>query len=203
MLRNTAASWGTTSKAFHWAFALFVAVQVPIGFWLSREAPQARITGDDSTLLWLEQIHHSCGFAILLIAIARLWWRTSNTVPDHPALSPRYQVALAWLTHATLYALMLVFPLSGWAASSVIGSEQFPVPINFFGFEMVALDFLRALPKPFNTFAVYRDIHVYCWWAGGTLLGVHILAALYHHFVLKTDVLKRMLPALKASPPTP
>ncbi|MBL8628408.1 MAG: cytochrome b [Rhodospirillaceae bacterium] len=197
MLRNTDTAWGTAAKSLHWAFALLVAAQVPLGFWLSRESPQARITGDDSVLIWLEQFHHSCGFVILFIAGARLWWRSSNMAPAHPAQSPPYQVALAKLTHATLYVLMFVFPLSGWAASSVIGSEQFPVPINFFGFEMVPLSFLHSLGTPFNTFALYRDIHTYCWWAGGVLVSLHILAALYHHFVLKTDVLKRMMPGMQ------
>jgi cytochrome b561 len=199
MLRNTATSWGTVSKAFHWAFVALVAAQVPLGFWLSREVAAARISGDDSTLLWLEQIHHSCGFVILFLALARLSWRTSNVVPAHPAQQPRYQTALASLTHATLYVLMFVFPLSGWAASSIIGSEQFPVPVNFFGLEMVPLDFLRGMPQPFNTFAFYREVHQACWYVGGALLALHILAALYHHFILKTDVLKRMLP--RASQP--
>lgn len=198
MLKNTRTSWGNAAKGFHWVFAVFVAAQVPLGFWLSREAPQARITGDDSTLLWLEQIHHSIGFTIIAIAAFRLWWRSRNQAPEHPAASPRYQVALAALTHATLYVLMFVFPLSGWAASSVIGSEQFPVPINFYGVEMIGLDFLRTLPRPFNTFAFYRDIHIYCWWLGSGVLSLHILGALYHHFILKSDVLRRMVPGLSS-----
>jgi len=199
MLRNTSAAWGSVSKGFHWAIVAFALAQVPLGFWLSREAPQARISGDDSVLLWLEQIHHSCGFIILFLVLARSWWRMTNGVPAHPPGLPAYQVRLASLTHGALYVLMFVFPLSGWAASSVIGSEQFPVPINFLGLEMVPLSFLHALPPPFNTFQVYRDIHIYCWYVGGALLSLHIVAALYHHLVLKTDVLRRMWP-MKGAP---
>lgn len=196
MRDNSKTQWGTVSIAVHWAFAVFVAIQVPIGFWLSRAAPQARISGDDWLLLWLEQIHHSMGFVILLAAALRMSWRLTHISPDAPP-SPAYQKILAHVTHIALYVLMFVFPLSGWAGSSLIGSAQFPVPINFFGFEMIGLDFLRSLEPPFNTFRLYRDIHTYCWWAGGGLLGLHILAGLYHHFVVKDDVLHRMLPILK------
>lgn len=199
MLRNSSAAWGAVSKTFHWGIVLLALAQVPLGFWLSRESPLARISGDDELLLWLEQFHHSIGLLILMVVIGRIWWRVSNAVPDHPAGVPAYQRALAALTHCVLYVLMVVFPFSGWAASSIIGSEQFPVPVNFFGMEMIPLDFLRALPPPFNTFALYRDIHVYCWYVGGALLSLHILAALYHHFVIKTDVLRRMWPLAKAS----
>lgn len=199
MLRNTTAAWGAIAKAFHWTLVLFALAQVPLGFWLSREAPQARITGDDAVLVWLEQFHHSFGLLILFLVVGRFWWRMTNAVPAHPGGLPAYQVALAAVTHAALYVLMFVFPLSGWAASSLIGSEQFPVPVNFFGLEMVPLDFLRGLPSPFNTFALYRDIHMYCWYAGGALLSLHILAALYHHFVIRTDVLRRMWPMAKGS----
>ncbi|MDX2141928.1 MAG: cytochrome b [Rhodospirillaceae bacterium] len=197
MHATTPTRWSTTSVALHWIFALMVLAQVPLGFWLSREAPQARITGDDTLLLWLEQIHHSTGFFILLAAALRLSWRLSHPAPGLPPMAG-YQKALAHLTHVTLYVLMFVFPLSGWAGSSLIGSEQFPVPINFVGFEMFGLEFLRALDPPFNTFRVYRDIHIYCWWVGGGVLSLHVLAALYHHFRLRDDVLRRMLPAFMA-----
>ncbi|MBT4741161.1 MAG: cytochrome b [Rhodospirillaceae bacterium] len=196
MRENTTARWGTVSITLHWMFAVFVAIQVPIGFWLSREAPQARITGDDWLLLWLEQIHHSMGFVILAVAALRISWRLSHISPSAPP-APAYQKVLAHITHIALYVLMIVFPLSGWAGSSLIGSAQFPVPINFFGLEMIGLGFLRSLEPPVNTFRLYRDIHTYCWWVGGGLLTLHILAGLYHHFVVKDDVLHRMLPVLK------
>ena len=194
MLKNTATTWGSVSKSLHWGLVILALIQVPLGVWLSREAPQARITGDDTVLLWLEQFHHSFGFVILFVVITRLWWRLRSIVPSHPAGLPAYQVRLASITHGALYVLMVAFPLSGWAASSVIGSAQFPVPINFFGAEMIPLAFLQSLQPPYSTFALYRDIHVYCWWVGAGLLSLHILAALYHHFVLKTNVLKRMWP---------
>jgi len=43
----------------------------------------------------------------------------------------------------------------------------------------------------------WEEIHEPAWWAIVILLGVHILAAIYNHFVLKNDVLRRMTHGVK------
>ncbi len=199
MILNTRNSWGSVSKGLHWGLVLLVAAQVPLGFWLAREVPQARITGDDTLMLWLEFVHHSTGFVILFLAVTRISWRLATIVPDSPVPVAAFQKTVAKAVHIFFYVLMVLFPLSGWAASSLIGNPMFPVPINFFGLEMPEVPYVRSLPPPFNTFALYRQIHELCWWIGGGLLSLHILAALYHQFFLKDNLLVRMLPFLSRS----
>lgn len=195
MIRNTKDQWGSASKSFHWIFALLIAIQVPLGFWLTRERPLADISGDDELLLWLEFFHHSTGFIILFVAATRLSWRTFNVVPNLPAGMAALQRGAAKLVHYSLYVLMLVFPLSGWAASSLIGNEMFPVPINFWGLEMPEVPFIRTAPDPLNSFAFYREVHQWCWRIGGWILSLHVLAALYHQFIARDNTLGRFLPA--------
>ncbi len=170
MLADTKTSWGQVSKSIHWLFVVLVAAEIYLGFWLAEEAPQAQLTGDDTLLLWLEIIHHTTGFILLIFAVFRLSWRLSNTTPDMPRAVVVYQKILAKAIHVTLYILMFVFPLSGWATSSVIGSEQFPVAINFFAFDVPELGFLRSFDPPYSTFSFQKQIHPICWWVGSGVL---------------------------------
>jgi cytochrome b561 len=79
---------------------------------------------------------------------------------------------------------MILTPLVGWLVLSARGK-----PIPFFGLELPALlGASEALGK------ILKEIHE----AGGTggyfLIGLHAAAALFHHYVLKDDTVRRMLP---------
>jgi cytochrome b561 len=59
---------------------------------------------------------------------------------------------------------------------------------------------LFDIPGPFGPFdrparRELKEIHNYVAWAIIIVAGLHAAAALYHHYVLKDRVLKRMLPA--------
>jgi cytochrome b561 len=46
-------------------------------------------------------------------------------------------------------------------------------------------------------------VHVALSYAGIGLVGLHVTAALYHHFLRRDDVLRRMLPGSKFRPAHP
>jgi cytochrome b561 len=82
---------------------------------------------------------------------------------------------------------MLGMPLAGW---TILSAEGDPIP--FFGLE------LPPLVGPDKDFAhQVEELHE----LGGTiaywLIGLHALAALFHHYVLKDGVLLRMMPRRK------
>ncbi|MBL8226256.1 MAG: cytochrome b [Chromatiales bacterium] len=189
MLRNTDRSWGWPARTLHWLMAAMLLVQVPLGFRMNAVYAELLATKatDWSSLLALSRAHHTLGFLILILAVARLGWRAANPTPGLPAGLAAYQRFLARVTHAFLYGLLFVFPLSGWATLSVYEGE---FPIFFFGIDSMP----RLLPQADTNepYMFYAAIHKACWRAGGVLLGLHVVAALWHQWVVRDGVLTRM-----------
>lgn len=191
MLRNTATSWGFVSRNLHWLIAAMIAIQVPLGFWMNAVYDELVATKsyDFSQLLLISRVHHTNGFLILILATLRLTWRATNPTPAMPPGLAAYQRALARLTHVFLYALLFAFPLSGWATLSAYEGE---FPIFFFGWENVPRIVPQAVDGSHAPYEFYAEIHETCWRVGALVLGLHVFGALWHHFVAKDNVLRRM-----------
>lgn len=188
---NTADSWGSVARAFHWIMLAMIVVQIPLGFWMVEVYEvYAETFGDDTWVMRTSNWHHSIGFLVLALVCLRLAWRTANATPGLPDGLSKSQRWLARLTHAFLYILLFIYPLTGWASLSAYEGE---FPIFFFGFDSMP----RLVPQvaedaTFN-YEFFAEIHRLCWKVGAGLLGAHVCAALWHHFVAKDGVLKRML----------
>jgi cytochrome b561 len=117
--------------------------------------------------------------------LVRLAWRLTHPAPPLPASMPASQRIAAGLTHALLYLTLLAMPIAGYIAVAARGRET-----RFFGlFEVPQWAPLsRLLSQNATTVHVYGQFLVYA------LLAAHIGAALYHRFVVKDDVLARMIP---------
>lgn len=195
---HTAQVWSSRAKWLHWLTAFMILVEVPVGFVMAQTygLKFSDPDGLGKLHLLLAQIHITNGFLILILVTYRLTWRFKNPKPDKPPSLAAYQKVLARLTHAFLYALLFLMPLSGWAANSVLGdSEQFGVTeLWFFGWDIMP-PILPQLPLD-HTFGYtfFAQIHRYALYTGGVILGLHILAAVWHQFVNKDNVLRRMWP---------
>ena len=88
-------------------------------------------------------------------------------------------------THWLLYILLFVLPMLGWINASWRG-----MPIVMFGVELPQLVAKRA-PGWGWTGDVHSLLANYLLLG---LVGLHVLAALYHYFVRRDGVLQRMLP---------
>ena len=190
MLRNTRDSWGLVTRSLHWLMAAMLIAQVPLGF-LMVDAYDAWLAGhgDTAQVMQLSRAHNTNGFLILILALFRLSWRLGNPVPDLPGTLVAWQRIVARITHLALYALLLVFPLSGWAALSAYEGE---FPIFFFGWDQV----FRIVPQategsPFNS-DLFGEIHESCWKVGAVILLLHISAALWHEYIRRDGALSRM-----------
>ena len=109
-IRNTENHWGWLSKVLHWLTALLILIQIPLGYY-AEELKLSPLKLD--LFVW----HKSIGMLILLLAIERLLWRITGTIPKTPNTSP-IQRRLAQLVHALLYSLMIALPISGWIITS-------------------------------------------------------------------------------------
>jgi cytochrome b561 len=101
---------------------------------------------------------------------------------------PRWQRAAARTSHALLYLMLLVQPLIGFLQSN---AANFPVVV----WSVVPLPALIGSDEALGETLV--DVHGWNSRLLLLLILVHVAAALRHHFVLKDDVLRRMLPAAR------
>jgi cytochrome b561 len=124
---------------------------------------------------------------VLALAIARLGWRLYAGAPPPVPGTPRWQAAIASVTHWLLYALILAMPLSGWLYDSSSGLR----PFHWFGLVEVP-----KLAAPNESLADRsHDAHETLFLVILALATVHAAAAFYHHLFLRDDTLRRMLPA--------
>lgn len=193
--RTVASSHYTAvAQALHWLLALGLTAMVVLGLVMTH-AGLSRLTQ-----FKLYQLHKSIGITILLVALLRLAWRLAHRPPPLPRAMPAWEKGAAHASHVILYALMIGLPLVGWIMVSV---SPFNLPTVLYG--VVPWPHVPGLAhvanKPFWE-GVAKTVHAYGAYLLIALVGLHAAAALRHHFVLRDDVLARMLPNVRSASPS-
>jgi cytochrome b561 len=143
------------------------------------------LASDRELAAMLLTVHRSLGVATFAIAVVRLGWRFSLAyLPPFPQDMPKLQQRLAKASEFGLYALLLLQPLTGLAQSLTRGRH--------FMIVVWQVPSVMAGDKPLT--ALFHQIHALTAWVLLGLIGLHILAALFHRFVLRDEVLQSMLP---------
>lgn len=176
MLKNTESSYGVIAKGFHWLLFLMLTFMIAAGNFLASmpKGPEK---------LQAAGMHKSFGLVVLALILLRLVWRLVNGTPKDPEGTPAVQNLMAHAMHWALYVLMFAQPLAGILMSQAAG-----YPVSFFGlFELPVL-----LDKDPSLAQFFRSAHGTVWILLVLAVIGHAGAALYHHFVVKDDVLKRM-----------
>jgi cytochrome b561 len=182
--------WSRLARMFHWGTLGLIVIQIPLGFWMVEVYEvYAETYADDTWVMRTSLLHHTIGFMLLSITICRLSWRLRNPAPELPRSLEQYQRWLAKTTHFCLYALLFIYPLSGWASLSAYEGD---FPIFFFGWDNVFRLVPQATADAFFNYELFAFIHRYCWRVGLVILGLHLFGALWHQFVAKDGVLQRM-----------
>ncbi|TMN17583.1 cytochrome b [Pseudoxanthomonas sp. X-1] len=179
MTRANAQRWGAVSQTLHWLILLLLLVLCVVGLTLD-DLPRT------PKYFWVYTAHKSLGITVLVLVAMRLAWRLYAGAPPPVPGTPRWQHAIATLTHVLLYAVMFAMPLSGWLYDSASGLR----PFKFFGlFDMPKLvapdEHLRHLAHSAHEWGLYVLI---------VLVVLHAGAALYHHLFQGDATLARMLP---------
>jgi cytochrome b561 len=175
------------AKVLHWLVALLVAVQFGVAWAMPDIGPQTKLGRSIS-------LHLTVGALIGLAALVRVSWRFRHRVPSAIATEPRWLRAGARVSHATLYVLLLIVPLFGWATASVRGWRVTLFP-------RLALPAL--LPRGSKSGFVAGDVHIVLAYTLLAIVALHIAAALYHRLILRDQVLARMLPGRASAAGTP
>lgn len=178
MLGNDERRYGAVAQGFHWLIAALVMVMFGLGWYMS-DLPLGQRKFD------LYQLHKSLGLTIFTLAALRLGWRLLNPAPPLPARLAPWERIAARTSHALLYTLLFVQPTIGYLQSN---AANFPIVV----WNVVPVP---AVLPPDETLAETLAV-VHGWVAIVIFLVVlvHVAAALRHHFWLKDDVLRRMLP---------
>jgi cytochrome b561 len=179
--------YSPTARLLHWLTVAVVAVMIPVGLTMVYRGKALNLW--DGTTNALYSGHKLAGLVLLAIVLVRLASRlVRGAPPDEPSLEP-WQRTASHAVHWLLYLLLIVMPVLGW-----IGVSMFPA-LDVFG-----LFKLPALTVPNSEGAkLVLTLHRLCAFALLGLIGLHIAAALFHHFVRKDGVLARMLPGLSRS----
>ena len=173
--------YSAASKLLHWLTALIIFGVLPTGFILE-DLPEGPIQNLGYDL------HRSFGFVILLLAAARLAVRKISGAPEAYAGLTPLERRVSTATHHTLYMLLVLTPLLGWAATSA-----FPVKISVFWlFELPPL-----APQSEALSKVLFKLHGISAIAIVVLLVGHIGAALWHRLVKRDGLMERILPGRK------
>ena len=172
-----AARYDAVAIALHWAIALLLLANWPLGYF--GEAIEERL---GASLVWL---HKSIGLTVLALSLVRLAWRLAHKPPPLPPMS-QWRAAASRISHAGLYLLMILVPLSGWLRTS---PGRYPLT----WFELVELPkfpISRGSPEA----ALASAAHTWLAWAMLALVIVHVAAALHHQMRLRDGLMLRMHP---------
>ncbi|TXD56807.1 cytochrome b [Ralstonia sp. TCR112] len=168
--------YSPTMRALHWLVALAVLIAV-VAIEIMDFFPKG--SAERATLFI---VHQTAGLSVLALMVLRLLARVATQAPPPVPGTPLVQLA-ARLTHGALYVLMVGMPVLGLLALAWGGK-----PIQPFG-----LNLPLALTQDKTLAHWSKEIHE----SGATLVyiavGLHAAAALWHEFILKDRLLRRML----------
>jgi cytochrome b561 len=162
------------TRVLHWVTAALVFSALFIGFVMVNSVTE---------YAGLVTIHKTLGATVLVVVLVRLVNRLTHRGPALPPTVGALERKLIVLSEVSLYALLLIQPLLGWA---MVSAEGGPV---------VVLGFLR-LPRiaPFDAelFWLLRQAHSVVAYALMAVIAAHVSAAVLHSVALRDGMIDRM-----------
>lgn len=169
-------------RILHWVRAGLVLSLIAAG-WTMTGLPDAAAVKFTVFYPW----HKSFGVLVVAIVLVQLAIRSQSTLPHPPAALPRHERVLSEMVHRTMYLLLIVVPLMGYAMSSSYTESD---GVFFFGMHLPEL-----LPKNDARFRVFQWLHSTLAYTLLGLIVLHVAGALKHRFLDRdrsADVLPRM-----------
>lgn len=180
-LRNTTMEFGSLAKALHWLVAIGIFCLLYLGL---EQAGMER--GPEKTEIRF--IHGSIALAVFFLMTLRIVWRWMNDVPAHPDGMAAWQRLSASVVHWGLYAAVFLQLVAGGMIVATGGK-----PLPFFGLFSVPL----PVAENHDKHEFWEEIHEFVWKIVAVLIIVHVLGAIYNHFIAKNDVVRRMTVGLR------
>lgn len=163
-------------KIIHWLMSILIMLDLVI----------AQKFGGDMELwdrLESRVDHATAGMIVAFLFILRIILRYRYGAPSLPSTMPVWQTYMAKAGHYGLYFLMGLLIISGITTANFTTD-----PIVVFG-----LINLSSEVNNVEMFNLIRGVHEFATNAIIALISIHILAAIYHHFIAKDDTTKNMV----------
>ncbi len=167
------------ARWFHWVMAALIVLAYALI--LSR----SQFARGSDLRTFVIQTHFWVGIVVLVMAFFRVAERHRHTPPD---ISPPLEGALrlaATLSHYALYAFLFAQPLLG-LFTVLLERGALPVPLTSL-----------TIPAPFDiskdTAKTLEYLHVLLGTVFYYVIGLHVVAAVWHHFVRKDNTVQRMV----------
>ncbi|WP_158258693.1 cytochrome b [Rhodopila globiformis] len=162
------------ARTFHWTIAVLMA-----GMFITMFLHQGAAENSPAALYWIKA-HMSLGLLVFGLSLLRLLARQTPPEPLSRGIARLAAVGMQKL----LLLVTLLLPVTGFLRVMTHGYA-----VSFFGYTIPSVT--GNMP---GVNAIFKVLH------GGamplivlTLIGLHIAAALFHHFVLKDATLKQMV----------
>jgi cytochrome b561 len=173
--------YSAVAIALHWSIAALIVIAFGLG--LTVDNFPKDIKGA------VINLHALIGLSVLVLSLARLYWRVTHPAPELPQSMPPIARLTSHAAHGGLYLLMIAIPLIGVPTLLYRGRGL------DFGLFQIASPFERTP----DIFRPLTELHELASFALIGLAAAHALAALYHHYILHDDILARMLPPRRTS----
>lgn len=165
------------TKFLHWTIVILVLAQ----FINISLVPEGRSVSPDIFL----NMHMSFGVLVVPFALALLFMRYFRSAPKSAEQISALQQKALLVMEFLLYTLLFLIPVAGLAAVNSRG-----LTVNLFNLVNLPDLFMQG-----SSFAhTLGRMHSGLAWLVAFLVTGHTGMALIHHFVVKDDALKRMLP---------
>lgn len=166
--------YGAVAQAFHWLTAIFVLAAFIYGPGGSEQRVYAASRDFE------RQLHETLGLCVLALVLLRLL----DTRPAPPPMA-RWMALGSRVVQVALYALLFAVPLTAIAGAWLEGH-----PLTL----LAGVQIAPPMAESDALGEAIAEIHTLLGDAIVWLAGLHALAALGHHFLLRDGVLASMLP---------
>ena len=178
MVKSSVDRYGSISQLLHWCTAIVVLV----AFLYGPGGPEQRVYS--AAHEFDRRLHETLGLCVFALTVIRLLWKTIAARPADPPAS-RWMIVASKVVQWALYLLLLALPLTAITGAWLEGHSLTL---------LAGADIPPWFGASHGTGAVLATIHS---WLGDVIMwlaGLHALAALFHHIVIKDEVLVTMLP---------
>jgi cytochrome b561 len=164
----------------HWLVGLTMMGLIAVGLYMA-----------ENDIEGLYPIHKSIGVILFVFIVFRVIRRIMRGWPKAVGNYQKWELLLSKLVHWILIIATLMFPISGMMMSGAGGHG-----ISVFGLELLASNFDaagEAIPLNATLAGLGHETHEILGELILYVIGLHIIAALKHHFIDKNRSLLRML----------